>query len=173
MLSQKLFFILVSLVACQRIFELYWSHRNEKILLAQGAFRHAHDHFLFMKMIHATWLIAIFIEVYFLRRTFYPLWGYFSLSLFFIGQILRITAIVTLGHRWTASIVIVPKEKLISHGIYRFVRHPNYWGVILEIAFLPLVYSAIYTSVIFSVLNLIILFVRIRHEERGLRRYCL
>ncbi|OPZ20846.1 MAG: Isoprenylcysteine carboxyl methyltransferase (ICMT) family protein [bacterium ADurb.BinA186] len=173
MLSQQLFFLLVALVALQRLLELWWSHRNEKALLASGGIRCAHEHFKWMKLIHASWLIAMVLEVWIFKRPFYPLLGGLSLFLFAIGQLVRITAIATLGQRWTASIMVLPGKKLVSHGLYRFIKHPNYVGVIVEIAFLPLVHSAILTSVIFSLLNLIILRIRIVHETQALKKYCI
>lgn len=165
--------MLVTLVALQRLVELWWSHRNEKALLALGGLRCAPKHFTWMKLIHASWLIAMVIEVWVFNRPFYPTWGTICFLLFMVGQIVRILAIATLGQRWTASIVVLPGKKLVSHGIYRFIKHPNYIGVILEIAFLPLVHGAVISSLIFSLLNLVILKIRISNEEHALRAHCL
>ncbi len=172
MLSQNLFFAGVGLVALQRVAELVYSKRNEKAILAQGGFEYAPEHFLWMKIIHASWLLGTILEVWFFKRAFLALPGFICLGLFLLGQILRVTAIFTLKSRWTATIMVLPGKKTISHGIYRFIKHPNYWGVFLEIAFLPLIHGAYLSSLVFSVLNLAILKIRISNEESVLRRYC-
>jgi methyltransferase len=172
MLSQKLFLVLVALVVVQRLLELWYSKRNEKAILAAGGFDYAHEHFLWMKLIHASWLMSMVLEVWWLERVCPPLFAFLCLGLFLLGQLLRITAILTLKSRWTACIMVLPGKTTISHGIYRYIKHPNYWGVILEIAFLPLIHGAFLSSIIFSLLNLVILKVRISNEESILRRYC-
>jgi len=76
----------------------------------------------------------------------------------------------TLGPRWTTRIIVVPGEKLVASGPYRFVSHPNYLVVVGEIAVLPLVFGLWDIAIIFSLLNAAILAVRIRTENRSLAR---
>ena len=76
----------------------------------------------------------------------------------------------TLGPRWTTRIIVVPGEKLVARGPYRFVNHPNYLVVSAEIALLPLVFGLWQVALIFSVLNAALLAVRIRAENRALGR---
>ena len=96
--------------------------------------------------------------------------GWLALALFAVGQALRIAAMQTLGRRWTVKIIVPTNaEPAVSRGIYRFVRHPNYLGVVLEIAALPLVHSAYLSALLFSVANGILLLFRIAAEERALR----
>jgi methyltransferase len=56
----------------------------------------------------------------------------------------------------------------VRKGIYRHLRHPNYLGVVLEILAVPLLHSAYSTAIVFSLLNLLLLRVRIRTEDRAL-----
>jgi methyltransferase len=86
-----------------------------------------------------------------------------------VGQALRYAAILTLGSRWTARVVTLPGVPPLSQGIYRYLRHPNYLGVVLEIAAVPLLHSAWWTAVAFSLANLLLLRARIRVEEAALR----
>jgi methyltransferase len=76
----------------------------------------------------------------------------------------------TLGRRWTTRIIVVPGEQLVARGPFRFVDHPNYLVVIGEIAVLPLVFGLWQVAAVFSVLNAIILAVRIRAENHALGR---
>ena len=61
---------------------------------------------------------------------------------------------------------MIPNHPLIKSGIYKYFKHPNYLGVILEIAFIPLIYSAFATSIIWSIANIFLLRHRIRLEEK-------
>jgi methyltransferase len=107
-------------------------------------------------------------EVWYFRIT-PPLWlviaGILGLA---AGQVLRYLAIRALAERWSTRIYVVPDAPLIQHGIYRFLRHPNYWGVILEIACVPLIHAAYGTSILWSLANLVLLRHRIRLEELAL-----
>jgi methyltransferase len=90
---------------------------------------------------------------------------------FFIGQTLRIVAIKTLGERWTTRIAILPKEPAIKSGLFNLIRHPNYLGVCFEIFALPLMIGEMKIAILFSTINFIILFFRIRTEENYLKKY--
>jgi len=75
-----------------------------------------------------------------------------------------------LGPRWTVRVMNLPSAEPVVDGIYRYVRHPNYLGVILEIAALPLVHGAVWSAASFSVANAALLVARIRAEEHALSR---
>jgi methyltransferase len=93
-----------------------------------------------------------------------------AFTVFAAGQVLRLTAIRTLGWRWSTRIMTVPGPAgaPVRHGIYRYVRHPNYLGVELEILGAPLLHSAYLTSAVFGVANALLLRDRIRREEQAL-----
>ena len=62
----------------------------------------------------------------------------------------------------------------ISRGPYRFMRHPNYLAVIVEIACVPLIHGCWLTAAVFSIGNAMLLWVRIRAEEAAMGpRYAL
>jgi methyltransferase len=108
------------------------------------------------------------LEVFLGKRAFRPRLAALALSLFAIGQALRLLAIRTLGWRWSTRVLTVPGEVPVRHGIYRYIRHPNYLGVELEILAAPLVHSAWLTSAVFGTANLLLLRDRIRREEQAL-----
>ena len=83
-------------------------------------------------------------------------------------QFARVWVIATLGDRWTTRIIVLPGAPLVRRGPYRWVDHPNYLIVIAEIALLPLVFGLPAVAAFFSVLNAIVLWVRIREENRAL-----
>jgi methyltransferase len=64
---------------------------------------------------------------------------------------------------------VVPNLPLVTDGPYRWLRHPNYLAVTVEVAALPLVHTAWVTAVVFSIANAILLLGwRIPVEERAL-----
>ena len=83
-------------------------------------------------------------------------------------ELARVWVLRTLGQRWTTRIIVVPGERLVARGPYRFLNHPNYLVVIGEIAVLPLVFGLCQVALLFSLLNAIVLTIRIRAENSAL-----
>lgn len=168
MSTQWLFLILVILIAIQRLAELRRSRRNELRILAQGGQEHAPGQFTVMRVMHIAWFLALLAEVFVLHQFFRPELALIAAFLFISGQILRYAAIQTLGERWTVRVMTLPGAEPVNRGIYRFIRHPNYLGVALEIAAVPLLHSAYLTAFFFSIANALLLTWRIRTEEMAL-----
>ena len=160
--------VLVLAVAVQRLLEVRISRMNEADLLARGGQEHAPEQMRVMVAIHAAWLLCAPAEVLLLGRSFEPALGFTALVVFTIGQVLRIMAISALESRWTVKVITVPNEPPVHAAIFRYLRHPNYLGVILEIAALPLIHGAWSTALVFSVANGLLLTRRIRAEEKAL-----
>lgn len=170
MVSRVGFTALVALVALQRLLEVRTSNRHTEALLARGAVEHAPGHFPAMQLIHTGWLVAMVAEVWLLERSFGPVLGAIGLTGLLAGQGLRLWARRTLGERWTVRIFTLPGAPAVTGGPFRYLRHPNYLGVVLEIACLPLVHTAWLTALVFSGLNAALLKVRIAAEERALEQ---
>jgi methyltransferase len=83
-------------------------------------------------------------------------------------QIGRSWVLATLGHRWTIRIVVLPGEKLVARGPYRWLRHPNYAVVAGEIAAVPLALGLPIYALVFSILNAAVLAIRIPAENAAL-----
>jgi methyltransferase len=167
-MSQEIFTVIVIVLAVQRLLELRLSRRHEARILAQGGREHASGHFGVMKAVHTGWFAAMLIEVFRIDRPFIPWLAAVAFIVFLMGQGLRYAAILTLGWRWSVRIMTLPGTPPVTQGIYRYVRHPNYLGVMLEIAAVPLLHTAYLTAICFTVANAALLFVRIRAEEQAL-----
>ena len=154
---------ILGFVTLQRLTELPVARANTARLLAAGAREIAPGHYPAIVAMHAAWLVALWLQA--LGRPVH--FGF--LALFVLLQGLRIWTLRTLGPRWTTRIIVVPGETLVARGPYRYVHHPNYLVVIGEIAVLPLVFGLWQTALVFSALNAIILWVRIRAEDQALR----
>lgn len=89
---------------------------------------------------------------------------------FGVAQVLRFWALKTLGPFWNISVMTsdASTPAFVSDGPYRFIRHPNYLVVIVEILTLPLIGGAVWTALIFSLLNGVVLYRRIPLEESHL-----
>jgi methyltransferase len=168
--TRLLFAGFVAGLGVQRLFELRLSRRNEQRMRQRGGREHAPETYHRIVILHAAWFAAMLLEVFAGRRKFRPRLAAPALVAFAAGQALRLTAIRTLGWRWSTRIMTVPgpEGSPVRHGIYRYIRHPNYLGVELEILAAPLVHSAYLTSAVFGVANLLLLRARIRREERAL-----
>lgn len=155
---------ILALVTLQRAFELWLSDRNTRRLLARGAHEAGASHYPLIVALHILWLAAL----WWLGPN-RPIDG-FWLALYVLLQLARLWVIVTLGERWTTRIIILPGAPLVTSGPYRVVNHPNYLVVIGEIAVLPLVFGLWAVALVFTLLNAIVLAVRIREENRSLGR---
>jgi methyltransferase len=130
--------------------------------LTRGATEVGAEHYPLVVLVHATWLIALWV------------WGHdqdvdlVALSVFIVLQGLRLWVLATLGPRWTTRIIILPGEPLVAAGPYKYFSHPNYAVVAAEIAVLPLALHLPWLALIFTILNAAILVIRVRAEARAL-----
>ena len=154
-------------LAAQRTSELVLSARNARRLLARGAREHGREHFAWLVGMHALFPVALVSEVVVIadRTTpFAPPW----LGVWLAAQALRYASIGSLGDRWTVRVLHLPGVPLVRRGPYRWLRHPNYVAVALELLASPLMFGAWRTALLFSLANLAVLRVRIRCEDRAL-----
>jgi methyltransferase len=156
--------VVLALVTLQRLGELVLARRNTARLMEQGGMEMSPAHYPLIMGLHALWLVGLW---YFtLSLGLVPSLGW--LAVFIILQGFRVWIIMTLGPRWTTRIIVVPGEKLVHRGPYWLIAHPNYAIVMCEIIVLPLAFGLVWFGVIFSVLNAILLWVRIRAEDAAL-----
>lgn len=165
------YLLLLGLIAAERVIELALSRRNVAWALARGGIEVGQRHFPAMTSVHALFLPACALEVWLIDRPFIPWLGIPMLALVVAAQILRYWAIATLGRRWSVRVVVLPDVPVVTAGPYRFIRHPNYLAVVIEMFAIPLVHTAWLTALVFTLLNLALLAVRIRAEEEALARY--
>lgn len=148
----------------ERLYELILSRRHARALLARGAHEVGASHYPMMVALHVMWLVAI---VGWVAVTASPVVTG-VLLLYGLLQGLRFWVMASLGPYWTTRIITLPQTPLVARGPYRYLRHPNYVVVALEIAVLPLVFGAWHIALIFSALNAAMLWVRIRAENAAL-----
>ena len=164
-----LFGLLVGLVALERLAELVVARRNERWSRAQGAVEAGAAHYPVMVALHTGLLAGALLEVGLGDRPFVPALGWPMLALVVLAQGLRWWCIATLGRQWNTRVLVVPGLDRVSRGPYRWLSHPNYVAVVVEGFALPLVHTAWLTAAVFTVLNAILLAVRISTENAALR----
>jgi methyltransferase len=126
--------------------------------------------FPLMALLHAGFVFGPALEVLLLERPFLPLLAAAAAVVFAAAVALRVWTLRTIGRAWNVRIVRPADGEIATGGPYRFVRHPNYLAVILEIAALPLLHTAWLSCLTLSLLNGLVLFFRIRAEEAELLR---
>lgn len=156
---------LVLAVAAQRLAELLWSRRNERRLRALGAVEHGARHYPLVVAVHAGLLASLFLSAP-PDRPIDPLWLAVLLGL----QPLRLWVLATLGQRWTTRVLVVPGLPRIERGPYRYLRHPNYAVVAVEVPVIALTAGEPVLALGFGLANLATLAVRIRVEDGALGR---
>ena len=85
-----------------------------------------------------------------------------------VAQALRWWAVASLRGRWTTRIVVRPGAAPETGGPYRWLAHPNYLAVAVELLAVPLVGGAVLTAAAATLGNAALLAVRIPAEERAL-----
>ncbi len=168
--SRVAFTVLIAVIAVQRAWELGVSTRNLRALEARGAIEVGAGHYPWMVALHSAFLVSCVAEVWLLDRPWRPVVAGLAVIILGAALALRWWTLSTLGDRWTTRVLVVPGEEMVSSGPYRWLRHPNYLVVVMEIAAIPMVHCAWLTALGFTVANLVLLRERIRTEEGALSR---
>ena len=151
-------------IIAQRLIELVIAKRNTRALLDQGAQEHFPRHYPLIVAVHAGWILTMVVLGW--NNALHWEW----LGVYVVLQLLRLYILGSLGHRWTTRIIVLPDAPLVKRGAYSKLPHPNYLLVIAEIFVAPLVLGLTFTSAVFSMLNAMVLVVRVSAEESVLRR---
>lgn len=163
--TQIAFLILLGLVGLGRLVELGISRRNQQRLAEQGARRVPDFHFLWMVLWHGSVLFCAALEVLLLRRPFVPMLAAPMFAIFLGANLLRWWVIRTLAAHWNVQVMNSTALGVVTHGPYRWIRHPNYVAVAAEVVALPLIHTAWLTALAAAVATTLILARRVSVEE--------
>jgi len=165
-LSVELYIALLLLVAAGRLLELRHSVRNQAVLAQQGGAKAAEPRYRWMVALHAGILIGAALEVLLLRHPLIPWLAASALLLFIAANITRWWVIRTLGPRWNVQVMSASRLGVVTAaGPYKWVRHPNYTAVFVEMLALPLIHSAYFVAFFGAALHIVVLRNRVRLEE--------
>jgi methyltransferase len=170
--STRTYFGFLAGLGLERLLELVRSRRNAQRMLQRGGIEVGRSHYPAMVAVHGLFFPACALEVLLLRRPFRVASGLVALGATALAQALRYWAIGTLKDRWCTRIVFVPGEAPVVSGPYRYLRHPNYVAVAMELFAVPLIHGAWLSALVFSLSNAVLMAIRIPREEKALgRRY--
>jgi methyltransferase len=167
-LSVICFLALLLAVATLRIVELFISRAHQKQMMADGAKPVTDPNFRWMVVLHTAVLAGAALEVVFFHRPFLPVLGGICFVLFLIANVIRWWVIQTMGEHWNVQVVDSTRLGVVTSGPFRYVRHPNYAAVFLEMLALPLIHTAWITAVAGSLVHALVLTQRLTTEERVL-----
>ena len=153
-----------------RLVEVAYARRNAAALLARGGRRITPDGFRGIAAVHTGWLVGMLVEEALVGPSVEagPIRSA-ALVVAVASEALRLWAIATLGPRWNVHVLVLPGSPPVARGPFRFLRHPNYVAVVLQLVAIPLALGLAWTAALVLPLKLAALVPRLRVEERALR----
>lgn len=163
-----MYYAFILLIGAERLVELAVSRRNASWSFANGGREFGRGHYPVMVGMHALLLVSCIVEVATLHRPFVAWLGWPMVILVVASTGMRWWCVATLGKHWNPRLIVIPGAELVRRGPYRWIHHPNYTAVAVEVVALPLVHSAWLTAIVFTIANALVLRVRIRSENLAL-----
>jgi methyltransferase len=151
-----------------RIGELILSKRNERWLVKNGAIEFGEKHYPYIVSLHILFFISLIFEYSRQQTSSYNI---LLIIIYLLLVAFKTWVILSLGKFWNTKIYHIQNIPLIKKGPYKYFKHPNYAVVIAEIAVIPLVFHLYFTAIAFTLINMIMLYVRIKEENKVLQ-YC-
>jgi methyltransferase len=161
-------YVFLAILGIERVVEMFIARRNERRLLSMGAKEHGRSFSKVLFAFHGLWFLSFAVEglVADSRPLVAPAWIVGTLLLM---QLLRYWCIVSLGSFWNTKIIVLEGAHIVRRGPYRWLTHPNYWVVRIEMALYPALFGCFFTAIVFGAVNLVMLQRRIAEEEKALR----
>jgi methyltransferase len=159
--------VVLAVVVAFMLGELAWSRRNERLLLERGASAPPDPVYATMRWAYPGAFAMMALEGTLRPRDAEGV-AVAGLVIFALGKGLKLWAIAALGSRWTYRVFVVPGAPLVSGGPYRFMRHPNYAGVVGELVGMAMMTAALVTGPLGTLFFVWLLRRRIVAEERAL-----
>lgn len=164
-LSVLLYLAFLAATGLGRLAELLVSARHQRRLAARGIAKVPEPGFPCMVAFHVAVPVAAALEVVLLRRPFLPWLALPTGSLFALAYGVRWQVIRTLAEHWNVRVMASARLGVVSSGPYRFVRHPNYAAVFVEMIALPMIHTAWVTAIVAAAAHALLLRRRIAVEE--------
>lgn len=101
----------------------------------------------------------------------FPYLSYAGIALTCLGIYIHLKAIFTLNKQWSMVVEPPADHRLVETGMYRFIRHPVYAGVLLELLGYGIALANWGALLGILLPNLVTFGYRIYVEEQALRRY--
>jgi protein-S-isoprenylcysteine O-methyltransferase Ste14 len=101
----------------------------------------------------------------------YVIYRVIGLFLFGLGSYLQIYSFKAMGDSYSQEIIIFNKHKLVTNGIYRYLRHPQYLFQIISDLGAAVALSSYLVLIIVLLAEIPLFFLRAKLEENLLARH--
>lgn len=163
---------IILLYIIQRVGELLLSKSNEAWLKQHHqALESDPRESVRMKIFHSVWFVALVVESNYRHSFQAPFLSLFIYLVLLGCMMVRIHSMGQLKKFWSVKIFSMESPVIATGGLYRYVRHPNYFIVVCELLLIPFLFKAYFTMIFFSLFNLYILSKRIQTEESVLMQH--
>ena len=159
--------VLFLVVFASMLVEARRAAANERAQLARGGIEPPDDVYRVMQFVYPAAFLAMFAEGFARGVAPTPL-TIAGAAIFTAAKALKWWAILSLGPFWTFRVIVVPGAALVARGPYRWLRHPNYAGVLGELAGVAAMAGAPVSGVVATGLFAALLVKRIAVEERAI-----
>ncbi len=159
--------ILLLLVFGSMLAEARRAARNERAQRARGGIEPPDDVYNVMRVVYPTAFLVMLAEGL-ARGAPAPGLVIAGAATFAAAKALKWWAIWALGPSWTFRVIVVPGAPLVVKGPYRWLRHPNYVGVMGELTGVAAMTGAPVSGALAVVAFAVLLIKRIAVEERTL-----
>jgi methyltransferase len=160
--------ILIIFIIGQRLVELVIAKNNEKWMKERGGIEAGGEHYKWFIYLHTLFFLCVMVEVFMKGNTLDVGFNYLYFVVFVAAQLARFWCIYSLGRFWNTKIIVLPRVALIKKGPYKYVKHPNYIIVAVELFIIPMLFGAYLSAIVFPILHIILLRIRIPAEEKAL-----
>jgi methyltransferase len=167
-ISRGIYLAILAALVAERIFELWLSNRNPRLAFARSGIELGRRQYQIIVAFHTLFIAACAAGAMRNASAFPPTLSTAALAGEIAALALRSWSVATLGQSWNTRVIVIPDMEPITSGPYRYIRHPNYVAVVIEIACVPLLRGLVTIAIVFSVANAILLALRIPLEERAL-----
>lgn len=162
------FLVLLAAVGAGRLLEMRLSRRHARELEARGFRREPEPGFVAMVALHTSVLVGAAVEVLLTGRRPPLALAIAAMILFVLANLLRWWVIRTMAGHWNVRVVNALSLGVVTAGPFRWVRHPNYVAVFIELLSLPLIHAAYLTAALGTAAHIVVLARRIALEEKVL-----
>lgn len=152
-----------------RLFFLKESKKNEKNILEAGGVEYGKENSRRLTILHILFYVGCLIEAI-VRKTEFDMISAVGTIMLFFSICMLYTVIRLLSGIWTVKLMVAKNHKFNDHWLFRVVKHPNYFlNILPELVGLALLCHAKYVSLIIGPLYAVVLYIRIREENRVLK----
>jgi methyltransferase len=158
--------VLLTIVIALRLGELVISRRRVRADAAAGRAEYIREPtYPVMVAVHVGWIAGCALEPLVTQAVFHPWIALPAFAVWVAAMALRFWLMAALGRLWNVRLVQRADQPVVTVGPYRYLRHPNYLAVVLELAAVPLVLGAYVTAIVATLANAWVLWRRISREE--------